>query len=80
MIPFSILLLTQIAYTIFLGYSMPYLTRLDNRLELYNESMALYQLYFLFVLNNPSFDKKWVSIAMFGVTGIMIGSNLIVVT
>ena len=54
LIPLMILLYIQIAYTMFLAFTRPYKKKFDNRLELFNETLAMYMLFCMQVLNDPS--------------------------
>jgi len=55
-ISFIVLMYAQILYTIFIGFTRPYLEKFDDQIEFFNESLALYMLLCMQLLNDSRYE------------------------
>lgn len=60
----------------------PYEDKFDNRINIVNETLALYMLYFFQCLNDPSYSlesRTYISWGMLSTAGVLVLYNLIVI-
>jgi len=78
LIPLIIILFLQIFYTMYLCQFRPYEIIGDNKLEIVNESLALYMLYFFQCLNNPAvpiISRSYISWGMLSMAAVLVIYN-----
>ena len=77
-----LLMYAQISYTIFIGLMKPYAEKFDNKIELFNETLATYMLMSMQVLNDPSkpsLSREYIGYLLLGITAFLIISNIVII-
>jgi len=78
LVPLIIILLLQIFYTMYLCQLKPYEALGDNKMEVVNESLALYMLYFFQCLNDPAVSivsRTYISWGMLSMAFVLVTFN-----